>query len=325
MIPIRDNLSCKSPAYATNALIILNVIAFAIEMFMPDGMSDWFFSTFCVVPGNITDAFANFNLPAMGMGLLSILTAMFLHGGFAHLFGNMLFLNAFGRSVENRLGSLRFVGFYLLGGFAAWLFHYITDPYSMTPALGASGAIAAVLGLYLLFYPKAEFLTFIMAGPLPLLASIRAYWLLVVWFVSQLIPGLDELFAPTVGAGIAYWAHIGGFVAGLSLAAYWKMLHPVSDVCYSPFMCKCGHEDCVKNGFSLSNLFRRRNEDSACEHGCDVSDDEVQADLEHGRCDGDNHVPDCEHRHGTTGDAAGGDKPAKPQGEDDSRKSDQGS
>ncbi|MBY0548640.1 MAG: rhomboid family intramembrane serine protease [Candidatus Obscuribacterales bacterium] len=296
MIPIRDNLSCKSPARATQVLIILNVIAFAIEMLLPAGMSDWFFSTFCVVPGNITEAFATWNLAGIGMGLLSILTAMFLHGGVAHIFGNMIFLNAFGKSAENRLGSLRFVGFYLLGGFAAWFFHYILDPYSMVPALGASGAIAAVLGFYLLFYPKAEFLSLVMAGPVPVLVSIRAYWFLVAWFVGQIIPGLDELLKPSMGAGIAYWAHIGGFAAGLCLAAYWKMVRPVSDVCYSPFMCKCGHEDCVKNGVSLSSLFRRRNVDSSCEHGCDVSEDEVQADLEHGRCDGDNHAPNCDHQ-----------------------------
>ena len=306
MIPIRDNLSCKSPAHATRALIVLNIIAFVISAFVPESMSDWFFQTFCVVPAQISDAFTSFNLPAMGMAVLSILTAMFLHGGLAHIFGNMIFLNAFGKSVENRLGPARFVAFYVLGGFAAWSFHFMIDPWSTTPALGASGSIAAVLGMYLLFYPKAEFLTFIMAGPYPVLVNIRAYWFLVVWFISQIVPGLDELFKPTVGGGIAYWAHIGGFAAGLSLAAYWQMVSPNSEVCYSPFACKCGHSDCYKNGFSLRHLLGSRNENSSCEHGCDVSEAEVQADLQHGRCNGDNHAPSC-CQHTTS--SGGGVKP----------------
>ncbi len=270
MIPIRDNLSCKSPALATRALILLNILAFVVQTLLPESHQEWFFKTFLVVPANITEAFTTLNLAGMGMGLLSLLTATFLHGGLAHIFGNMIFLNAFGKSVENRLGPWRFVWFYLLGGCAAWGYHFMIDPWSTTPALGASGAIAAVLGMYLLFYPRAEFMTLIMAGPYPMLVNIRAYWFLPVWFLGQIVPGISELLRPAVGAGIAYWAHIGGFVAGLSLAAYWTMRKPVSDVCYSPFVCRCGHDDCHKNGFSLSNIGNlfRRNRNSDCEHGC---------------------------------------------------------
>lgn len=276
MIPIRDNLSCKSPALATRALIILNFLAFVVQTFMPEAHQEWFFKTFCVVPNTITQSFLTLDWAGMGLGLVSMLTATFLHGGVAHILGNMLFLNAFGKSVENRLGSWRFVGFYLLGGFAAWGYHFLIDPFSTTMALGASGAIAAVLGMYLLFYPRAEFMTFMMAGPYPMLVNIRAYWFLPIWFLGQLTPGISELLRPSVGAGIAYWAHIGGFAAGLAMAAYWVMRRPVSDVCYSPFVCRCGHDDCHKNGFSFSNLFRRSNRRSDCEHGCDTSNDDKQ-------------------------------------------------
>lgn len=243
MIPLRDNLSCKGNAIATIILIAINCVAFGIELAVPEPATDTFFNTWAVVPAKISAALSSGDPALIGMAALTILTAMFLHGGLMHLIGNMIFLQAFGRAVENRLGTWRFVLFYLLGGFVAWVLHFLTAPNSLTPALGASGAIAAILGAYLLFYPKAKFRTLFMVGPLPLLVSIRAYWFLVIWFASQLLPGISGLINPA-SAGIAYWAHIGGFVAGVGLAALWATFYPVSNVCYSP-------DPCGKGDFSL--------------------------------------------------------------------------
>lgn len=248
MIPIRDNLSCKTFPLATLILLALNCVAFAIELMLPESAVEGFFMTYAVVPAKVSAAFASGDPTLIGMAILSIFTAMFLHGGWMHLIGNMVFLQAFGRAVEARLGSVKFVLFYLLGGFAAWGLHMFTDPMSPIPALGASGAIAAVLGGYLLFYPKAEFKAVAFAG-LPLLVVVRAYWLLPVWFLTQLNDGITNLSA--TGGGVAYWAHIGGFLAGMILAGLWHMYRPQSSVCYVPISCECncagGHEHCTKN------------------------------------------------------------------------------
>lgn len=252
MIPLKDNLSCKVFPIATLIIIALNCIAFAIELMVPEAQQQAFFMSWCVVPAKISASLASGDLIAIGMSFLTVLTAMFLHGGWAHLIGNMVFLQAYGRSAEARLGTLQFVGFYLLGGFAAWGLHMFIDPLSPVPALGASGAIAAVLGGYLIFFPKAEFKTLIIAGILPILAVIRAYWLLIVWFVTQLVSGVGGLVDPSEGGGVAYWAHIGGFLFGTLAAGIWMLMTPTNAACYEPMDCgcdcgTCGEEGCKKH------------------------------------------------------------------------------
>ncbi len=249
MIPLRDNLSCKVFPIATILLIALNVLAFGIELMLPANAVEPFFQTWAVVPAKVSHAFASGSPALIGMALLSILTAMFLHGGWMHLIGNMVFLQAFGRATEARMGSLRFVAFYMLGGFAAWGLHMFTDPMSVAPALGASGAIAAVLGGYLIFYPKSKFQAFTLA-PMPLLVTVSAYWLLPVWFITQLNDGITGLMSPEAGGGVAYWAHIGGFLAGMILAGLWAHFRPSEGVCYVPFKCDhshCHDEHCTKD------------------------------------------------------------------------------
>jgi membrane associated rhomboid family serine protease len=243
MIPLKDNLSCRVFPLATFILIALNCVAFVIELMVPAAQQQEFFNTWCVVPAKISHAFASGDPALIGMALLTVVTAMFMHGGWSHLIGNMIFLNAFGRSAEARMGSVWFTVTYLLGGFAAWGLHMFTDPTSTVPALGASGAIAFVLGAYLIFYPKADFKTLVIAGILPILAVVRAYWLLPVWFITQLVSGVGGLIEPSAGGGVAYWAHIGGFLFGLFVAGVWLLLRPQSDVCYEEMTCGC-HCNC---------------------------------------------------------------------------------
>lgn len=244
MIPLRDNLSCKTFPYVTLTLLLLNCVAWAIELSLGASEVRPFMSTWAIVPGKVTEAFTSGDPAGMAMAVLSFFTAMFLHGSWMHLIGNMVFLQAFGKAVEARLGSFKFLLFYLLTGATAWLFHFITEPTSMTPALGASGAIAGVLGGYLLFWPKAQFRSLAFMGPVPVLITISAFWLLPAWFATQLIPGFSGLADPSAADGVAYWAHIGGFVGGFAGAALWQFIKPDSKVCYVPIKCDC-QSDCA--------------------------------------------------------------------------------
>jgi rhomboid family protein len=147
---------------------------------------------------------------------LTVLTSMFSHAGLLHLGGNMLFLWIFGNNVEDSMGPVRFVIFYLLGGIAALALQTAIGPNSVTPTLGASGAIAAVLGGYILIYPRARVLTLIFLFVFFTFIEIPAYFFLFIWFAQQAIFGAVDLTAPTGGGGgVAYFAHVGGFAFGL--------------------------------------------------------------------------------------------------------------
>jgi membrane associated rhomboid family serine protease len=151
--------------------------------------------------------------PAAVPPLLTLLTCTFLHGGWLHFLGNMWFLFVFGDNVEDRLGKLAYLVFYLLGGVAASLAHYLSQPYSPVPTLGASGAIAAVMGAYMVLYPHARVLTLV-----PIVIFIQLLWLpaplfLGIWFVIQLFQGVASISA-TAAEGVAWWAHAGGFAVG---------------------------------------------------------------------------------------------------------------
>jgi membrane associated rhomboid family serine protease len=148
---------------------------------------------------------------------LTILTSMFMHGGWLHIFGNMLFLWIFGNNVEDSMGRLRFVIFYLLGGIAAALAQVLIDPDATTPLVGASGAIAAVLGGYALLYPRARVLTLFFFFFI-FFIEVPALLLLGLWIFTQFLPAVGQLAQPDVagGGGVAYWAHIGGFLFGLA-------------------------------------------------------------------------------------------------------------
>ncbi|MBI5175116.1 MAG: rhomboid family intramembrane serine protease [Candidatus Obscuribacter sp.] len=249
MFPLKDNLRCSSPATVTKWLILANVVAFIIEVTMLlSGHQDQLFGTWLMVPGKVTAAFAAGDPSLMFWATVSIFSSMFLHGSFGHIFGNMVFLFVFGKGMENRIGKWNYLAFYLIAGVLAALTHWGSDPTSMIPTLGASGAIAGVLGGYLLFWANATISGFYVL-PAPAYVHTKAYWFLIGWFVMQ-FSGVLSSVGPIDGAGVgaffdadklvrfgdgvAYWAHIGGFVAGFIMAGLAKIFMPKTDVCIIP-------------------------------------------------------------------------------------------
>jgi membrane associated rhomboid family serine protease len=165
---------------------------------------------FALIPAQVTSG--------VGLGdVLDVFTSMFMHAGLAHIGGNILYLWIFGDNVEDAMGHGRYLFFYLTGGVVASLAHIFTNPGSQIPTVGASGAIAAVLGAYLVLYPQSRVVTLIFLGYFIRLAMVPAVVVLGLWFVLQLFQGVLTLGAADVG-GVAFWAHIGGFVTGLVLA-----------------------------------------------------------------------------------------------------------
>ena len=207
MFPIRDHNPSGRTPYVTYALIAINVVIF---LSYAGNMSDiramnalWI--DWAMIPARVSDVEA----------LHTVVTSMFLHGGFLHLAGNMLFLYIFGDNVEDTLGHGKYLLFYLASGVLAGLAHLITEPNSMVPTVGASGAIAGVMGAYLLFFPKAKVDILIIIVVVFKVLPIPAWIMLAVWLAMQFIGGLG---ADPQAGGVAYWAHSGGFFAGLLLA-----------------------------------------------------------------------------------------------------------
>jgi len=206
MFPIRDHNPSGRTPYVTWALMAINIVVFLsyVGLFSDPRALNGVFFTFAAIPARITS----------GEGFETLITSMFLHGGWMHLLGNMLFLYIFGDNVEDEMGHLPFLGFYLGTGIIAGLIHIGSAPGSMVPTVGASGAIAGVMGGYLLLFPKARvdilliLIVFFKVFPIP------AWIMLALWFGLQFLGGLGS--NPDEG-GVAYWAHAGGFIAGLAL------------------------------------------------------------------------------------------------------------
>jgi membrane associated rhomboid family serine protease len=212
MIPIRDTIRSKNFP-AVNFLIIgLNILVFIWQLLQGPRLEEDLF-LFGIVPirysnPDISSQFTPFQQ------VLPFLTSMFLHGGFLHILGNMWFLYIFGDNIEDRLGHLRYLIFYLLCGVAAGLIHLFTNWNSKMPTIGASGAIAGVMGAYLLLYPRARVLTLIPIFFFFQFVELPAFIFLGFWFFIQLF---SAGLAPSNVGGVAFWAHIGGFVSGLIL------------------------------------------------------------------------------------------------------------
>jgi membrane associated rhomboid family serine protease len=221
MIPIRDDTPRYSTPYVTYFIIALNVVVFLFELSV--GMQSHrqlnsLISEFGVVPVRFERALAGqsaVNLPSLS---LTILTSMFLHGGWLHIIGNMWFLWIFGDNVEDYLGHFKYLVFYLVSGCAAAIAYILLDATSRQPTIGASGAIAGVMGGYLVLYPRARVLTLVF-----LIVFVTFWWLpawvfLGYWFVLQFLSGTATSIAETQNTGgIAFWAHVGGFIAGIVL------------------------------------------------------------------------------------------------------------
>ncbi|MDK2980709.1 MAG: hypothetical protein PWQ55_1056 [Chloroflexota bacterium] len=211
MIPIRDTIRSRSFPFVNWAIIILNSLVFFYQSNLPNGQLDQFVQTFALVPARIT---------ANPLSWYPFLTHMWLHGSLLHIIGNMWVLLIFGDNVEDRLGSGRYLAFYLLGGVAAGLLQYYFSANANVPALGASGAIAAVMGAYLIFYPRAKVVTFVPIFFFGWFVRISSVVFIGIWFLMQLFSGVSSLSAAagTQVSGVAWWAHVGGFLFGLLMA-----------------------------------------------------------------------------------------------------------
>ena len=207
MFPLRDANPRTGPAFLTWLLIAANVAVFAYQATLPSQQALF---EFVVAYGFIPAEF--FRNPSSEA--LPLITAMFLHGGLFHLVGNMLFLFVFGDNIENRMGHLPFLGFYLIGGVLATLAHGAFAPTSATPMVGASGAVSAVLGAYIVLFPRQRVLTFVP----PLFLFWLPAWLYIgYWALIQFVQA-----AGGVATGVAWWAHVGGFVFGVVAVRYFS-------------------------------------------------------------------------------------------------------
>ena len=210
MIPIRDAIRSKNFP-AVNVLIIgLNVVAFLWELAQGPDLKEVFY-LYGIVPLRYSNPEIAAHFTGFGQ-YLPFLTSMFLHGGFLHIIMNMWFLYIFGDNIEDRLGHIRYLIFYLFCGVAAGLIHLFTNWNSNVPTIGASGAISGVMGAYLLLYPRSKILTLIFIFFFIQFIEIPAFIFLGIWILLQL---LSASFTPNNVGGVAFWAHIGGFVAGL--------------------------------------------------------------------------------------------------------------
>lgn len=212
MIPIRDENPSGSVPVVTRALIAVNAGVFVYELMLGPGIAEFFFR-FGLVPARITLAIAEGTEPAAAPAL-TFVTSMFLHGGWMHLLGNMWYLWIFGDNLEDRMGKLRYLVFYLAGGLVAAGVQYVLHSTSRVPTVGASGAVAAVLGGYALLYPGARVFTLLPIFPFFQIVPLPAVLVLGLWFVLQFFSGALALGVGASG-GVAWWAHIGGFGFGL--------------------------------------------------------------------------------------------------------------
>lgn len=240
MIPLHDDVPAWRRPVVTYLLIALNLVAFLYELALGPQITP-FLQQWAVIPRELT-----LEWPRLLAGQVRpevwwpVLSAMFLHGGWLHLGGNMLFLWIFGDNVEDRLGRAGFLLFYVAAGVAATALQVYLNPMSRVPTLGASGAIAGVLGAYVVLYPRAQVLTLVPLGLLTTTLRVPAVLYLFVWFALQALQGVVSLGAGRADTGgVAWWAHVGGFLLGLMVGAVLRLVrrppprNPYADRWYS--------------------------------------------------------------------------------------------
>jgi membrane associated rhomboid family serine protease len=204
MFPLRDDRPIYTPPIVTTLLIIACTFVFLHEILLDEYTRNYFITHYGIVPAHLW--------------VPTLFTSMFLHGGWSHIIGNMLFLWAFGRSLEDAMGHTKFLGFYLTCGVVSGIVHVIFNYYSHIPTVGASGAIAGVMGAYLIKFPRAQIHTLVFVFIFVTTADIPAALILAYWFVMQLFAGYGSIAHTHVSdAGVAWFAHIGGFIAGMIL------------------------------------------------------------------------------------------------------------
>jgi len=220
MFPLKDDNPRGSAPIVTLGLIVVNVAVFLYQVSLGPRQAEAFVYEYGAIPAVV---FGLKSLPRFLVVIppqLSLFTSMFLHGGWVHLIGNMWYLWIFGDNIEDAMGKMRYFIFYLTCGILASLSHAVSNPDSILPSIGASGAISGVLGAYLLLYPRAQVLTFIPIWIFVRLVYIPAGFVLGFWFLLQLLSG--SMSGGQDGGGVAFWAHIGGFVAGMLLVGFFK-------------------------------------------------------------------------------------------------------
>ena len=217
-IPLNDHIRRQTFWIITLALIAANVAAFLFELSLGRDLDRMIF-LFGIIPARYTTPRGLAMVAPAGF-FIPVFVSMFLHGGWIHLLGNMLFLFVFGRSIEDRFGHLKFLAIYFLAGFGAALFHIVLNAGSRIPSIGASGAIAGVLGAYLFSFPTARITTLIPLFFFFWTVQIPAVLILGYWFLIQFLTGFATLaIQSATGGGVAWWAHVGGFLVGFILAA----------------------------------------------------------------------------------------------------------
>jgi len=209
MFPLADVIPSRTTPVVTVSLIAINALAFLFQLTLSDYELQQFVQQYGVVPAYFS--------------WVSVITSMFLHGGWLHFLGNMLYLWIFGDNVEDRMGHGWYLIFYLLCGTAAAVGQAITQPYSLIPMIGASGAIAGVMGAYFVLFPHSRVLTVVFILLFVDIIEIPAIFFLGIWFLMQFFSGVGSLGSGSASGGVAFWAHVAGFATGAGIGAMWRL------------------------------------------------------------------------------------------------------
>lgn len=223
MFPIKSVVSYRHPPIVTWGLIGINAAIFLLEMSLDRGSLQAFFYQYGLVPARYGNPEWAAAVGLSSGNVLPFFTNIFLHGGWLHILANMWMLYIFGPAIEDRMGKGRFLLFYLICGVGASAAHFLVYMQSMVPALGASGAIAGILGAFMRLFPMARVIVFLPVFFMPYFFEVPAFLFALIWFGLQLLQGLGALVVPTSGAGVAWWAHIGGFALGAVLV---RVMYP---------------------------------------------------------------------------------------------------
>lgn len=218
MIPLKDHNPSGRVPFVNYILMAINVLVFGYSFLLPEDLLLSFIDKYALIPALIVQ----------GKNLSSLITSMFLHGGLGHLIGNMLFLNIFGDNLEDKLGHIKYLLYYFVCGLGASILQIVISPGSTIPNLGASGAIAGIMGGYLVLFPRHQIDILFSFGFTLRQARVPAYFMLFYWFIAQLFSGVGSLaFMDQSMGGVAYFAHIGGFATGwLLISPFKKRLRP---------------------------------------------------------------------------------------------------
>jgi membrane associated rhomboid family serine protease len=227
VIPLKDNIPARHAPVVTWLLILANALVFAFELSLPQPVLERVIYHLGLVPARFADPNWGADAGLTANSFWPFLTSMFLHGGWLHIIGNMWFLWIFGDNVEDRLGHVRFLLFYLVCGVAAAVTLVLITPAATVPTIGASGAIAGVLGAYFIFFPTAQVIVLLPIFIIPLFFPLPAVLFIGFWFVMQFFTGTLSLASSAQAAGgVAWWAHVGGFLTGAALCRVFAARRP---------------------------------------------------------------------------------------------------